>query len=184
MSTDVAVNLTTGEILERLDEQPAETLAEALDAVHRQQDQLKTWARALEAELRARLKVRQAKLVVFGDWEVEVASGRESVWDAEALEQAMRELVDAGVVQAGDLTGIITRQPVVSRAAAKQLAARLTGDAKARVDAACSWKDKPGRLTVARSVALPAVDPPEARPGAQITPSEPKSDLDPQELFR
>lgn len=150
----VAVNPSTGELLEHLDQQPPEALAAALDAVHVLQGRLKESGDALEAELRRRLKMRQARLVVFGDWEVEASVSRESVWDAVELEGAMTRLVEDGTIRAADIADVITREPVVARTKAKQLASRLTGDARAAIDAACTWKEKPGKLTVARSVNL------------------------------
>jgi hypothetical protein len=171
---DLVVHPGTGEVLERLDDQPAEVLAEALVAVRARQEEAKRWSDALEAELRRRLQLRQTKLAVFGEWEVEAAAGRESVWDAEQLEGAMRELVDEGVVKAGDVADVITREPVVSRSKAKALQARLTGDARERVAAACTWRDKPGKLTVARSVELPAPE-----QAAELAPGAPAPALGP-----
>lgn len=197
------VHLGTGELLERLDEQPADTLAEALHLVHARQAEAKRWEDALEAELRRRLKVRQVRLAVFGDWEVEAASSRESVWDADELEHTMRRLVDEGAIRAGDVANVITREPVVSRSKAKQLASRLDGDAKTAVEAACTWKEKPGKLTVVRSVQLPAPaghHPADAAPvpadrssagdgrtpdaaSALVPTPAPTSTLNPEELF-
>jgi hypothetical protein len=174
------VHLGTGEVLERLDEQPPETLAEAFHLAQEREAEAKRWADALAAELRRRLKMRQARLVVFGDWEVESTVTRESVWDADELEGTLRRLVDEGVVRAGDVADVIVREPVVARAKAKALASRLDGDARAAVQAACTWREKPGKLTVARSVELLApapAEPPTAGDGR--TPI----DLDPQELF-
>jgi len=152
------VDLSTGEVLERLDEQPPETLAQALDVVRAQIAERREWETALAGELRNRLKMRGSKLVVFGDWEVEATVKRESDWDVDGLEAAMRDLVDEGIVRAGDVAEVITRTPVVSRSKAKTLLSRLTGDARERVAALCTWREKPGAVTVARSVALPAPD--------------------------
>ena len=202
--TDLApVDLETGELLERLDEQPAETLAKALALVIEREAEAKRWHEALEAELRNRLKIRQTRLAVFGEWEVEASVSRESVWDRDELEGVMRELVDGGVIQAKDATGIIYRETSGHRAAAKRLASILTGDAKAAVEATCTWKDKPGKLTVVRSVQLPApaghhpagaapvpADPSPAGDGrtpdatsAPVSPSAPTPTLNPEELF-
>ena len=154
MTDLVAVNPETGEVLEHLDQQPAEALAEALDAVHGRQATLKEWADALEGELKQRLKLRKSKLVVFGDWEVECRPINRSEWDPAELEGALKRLVDEGVVRAADVADVITHEPVVSSRRAGALASRLTGDAKAAVEAARTWKEKPGKLTVARSVNL------------------------------
>jgi hypothetical protein len=187
------VHLGTGELLERLDEQPAETLAEALALVLEREAEAKRWHEALEAELRNRLKIRQTRLAVFGEWEVEASISRESVWDWDELEGVMRQLVDDGVIQAKDATGIIYRETTGYRAAAKRLASILTGDAKAAVEATCTWKEKPGKLNVVRSVQLPApapADPSPAgdgrTPGAasgRVSAPAPTPTLDPKELF-
>ncbi|HEV2310268.1 MAG TPA: hypothetical protein VGU73_07070, partial [Acidimicrobiia bacterium] len=150
------------------------------------------------------LKIRQTRFATFGDWEVEASVSRESVWDADELEAAMRQLADEGVIRAGDFSDVITRPPVVSRSNAKALLAHLDGEARERVAAACSWKEKPGKLTVARSVDLAAAlepadggdgRPPEAglsldfrreRQGAVSAPEPapaPPPTLTPEELF-
>jgi hypothetical protein len=147
----------------------------------------------LEAELRRRLKLRQTKLAVFGDWEVESETSRRSEWDADALEQAMQALVDDGVVRAGDIADVIRREPVVSLSKARDLAARLDGDAKASVEACRTWKEKPGPLRVVRSVQLPTADEIRAlrgdtdgRPGegsAAVPPAADQPQLTAEELF-
>ena len=179
------VHLGTGEVLERLDEQPADTLAEALHLVLEREAEAKRWADALAVELRRRLAIRQTKLAVFGEWEVEASTSRESVWDAAELEAALQQLVEEGVVRAGDVADVITREPVVSRSKAKTLASRLTGNAKATVEATCAWRDKPGKLTVAKSVQLPAPAAPPAldAPSAPVSAPAPTPALNPEELF-
>lgn len=151
---DYAVHPGTGEILEHLDQQPAEALAETLDAVRGRQDELDRWAGALDRELRRRLKLRSAKLAVFGDWEVQAPTGNQSVWDADELEPVLAGLVADGTVRAADIADVITRPPVVSVSRANRLLARLTGDAHSAVAACRTWKEKPGKLLVARSVQL------------------------------
>lgn len=196
MSTDLAapVDLTTGEVLERLDEQPPEVLAEALDAIHNRQDELKLWGDALEAELRRRLKLRRSRVVVFGDWEVEATRARQSDWDLGGLEPVLEQLVEEGVVRAADVADVITREPVISRKAARQLMGRLTGDARAAVEACCAWRETAGKLTVTRSIELASGTPegvlsaenaasPVARRDADRTPSAVSTTLDPTELF-
>ena len=189
-----AVNPATGEVLESLHQQPPEALAEALSAVHAYQEDLKRWGDALEAELRNRLKIRKRKLVVFGDWEVAASTTRHSEWDADQLEAAMRQLATDGTVQAGEMTAIITREPVVSRSRAKKLRDRLTGEARALVDACCTWKEKPGKLTVARSAELVPGDqhadenaalqtPSAASPPLPSTGSPAFTPINPEELF-
>ena len=161
-----AANPITGEVLEHLDQQPPEKLAETLADIYRRQEQFKTWEAAIAGELRQRLKLRKSKLVVFGDWEVQMAVTRSAEWDVAELEVVLQGLVDEGVIRAADAAGIIARDPVVSKSKAGQLASRLTGDAQERVTALRTWKEKPGKLTVARSVDLL-----DAAPAAERTPS-------------
>jgi hypothetical protein len=181
MTVDLAaVNPDTGEVLEHLDQQPAETLAEALDAIHTRQTELARWADALAAELRRRLKVRQTTLAVFGDWEVAAARKRESEWDADELEPVLQQLTGDGTIRAGDWVDVITRTPVVSRSRAGALLTQLDGAAADAVKACRTWKEKPGPLTVTRSVQLnpatvqrglpgpgPLADPPQPPPNLE-----------------
>lgn len=163
----VAVNPDTGEVLEHLEQQPPEVLAEYLDAVNRHQARLKDWNSALQGELRRRLKLRRTRLIVFGDWEVELTRSRSRDWDADGLEPVLKQLVDEGVVRAGDVTDVITRTPAVSPARARDLLARLDGEAQTAVEACFTWHEKAGGLTVTRSQQLlPAAKeapPPEIR---------------------
>ena len=180
MSTDLAaVNLTTGEVLEHLEQQPPSVLAEALAAVHTHQAELKRWNDALEGELRRRLKIQQVTGAVYGEWEVTAARGRESVWDAAELEPALQRLADDGVIRPGDWTGVITREPVVSKSKARDLLAQLDGDAAETVKACRTWKDKPGKLTVTRSIALVAPEQGSLTPPPPPEPSEPANPAEP-----
>jgi hypothetical protein len=198
MGTDlVAVNPATGEVLEHLEQQPPDVLAEALDAVHRRQDELKRWSDALEAELRRRLKLRGSRLVVFGDWEVEAPRSRRSDWDAGGLEPILQQLAEEGVIRAGEWADVITHAPVVSASRANALLARLDGSAAEAVEACRTWRETAGKVTVTRSIelvsgtperVLSAANTPDAEPtgraaNADRTPSGAPTTLDPQELF-
>ena len=78
MSTElVVVNPATGELLEHLDQQPPETLADALAAIRSRQDDAARMAAALEGELRRRLAMRGRKMAVYGTWEIEAQGTRE-----------------------------------------------------------------------------------------------------------
>lgn len=168
MTTIEAVHPATGEILEHLDQQPAEKLADTLDEIYRQQGELARWESAIAAELRQRLKVRQTKRATFGDWEIEATTSRSAEWDAAELEAELAGLIDQGIVRAGDVAEIVTRPPVVSKSKAGRLVSTLTGDARDRVAALRTWKEKPGKLTVARSVDL--LDAAAAPPATEKTP--------------
>lgn len=187
-----------GQLLEDLGTQPPEILADALDAIRTRQANLKAASDALEAELRARLKLRQAKLAVFGDWEVEASTDRKSVWDADELEPTLQRLIYEGALRAGDVADVITRTPVASVSKANAVVRRLTGDAAAAVEACRTWTEKPGKLTVVRSVQLldtthgaPTDEPPAPAPfdtdpdaaSAPVPAPAPPPDLNPEELF-
>ena len=150
-----AVHPGTGEVLEHLDQQPPEALAEALDAIHAREAELKRWGGAIEGELRRRMRALDRRLVVFGDWEVEQPIVRSSEWDAVELEAVLRRLIDEGDGPSfREVADVVTRAPVASRSAATALLRRLQGEAAEAVRETCMWREKPGKLTVARSVDL------------------------------
>ena len=149
----------TGEVLDRLDQQPPELLAETLHAIHDRQAQYKTASAALEAELHRRLTLRGRTQSTFGHWEVSFEQGNESVWDGDELETALRALIDDGVLDARECVGVITHDPTVHRTEANKLIGRLSGGARHSVERCRTWRPKGrGRIVVARSVALPSPD--------------------------
>jgi hypothetical protein len=150
----LVVNPDTGELLEHLDQQPPEILAEALDAVRGRQAKLKQWGDALDGELRRRLKIAGRTLEVFGEWEVECKPSRTREWDPGELEGVLQQLVDDGTIEAAEATGVIVREPKVSGKAALALRGRLGEDGRALVDGAFTWKERPTPVVVARSVQL------------------------------
>jgi hypothetical protein len=155
-STDVGVvNPATGELLERLDAQPAEALVDALVAIRERRAALREAEDVVEVELRRRMDLRGRKLAVIGPWEVEVASGNVREWDADALEGVLRELIDDGVVHAAEVTEVIRHETTVSGREALRIAGRLSGPAKAAVERCFVWRKKGGgRLRIERSVEL------------------------------
>ena len=149
----------TGEVLDHLDQQPPETLAETLAAIRDRQAQYKTAGETLAAELHRRLILRGRNQTIFGGWEVAFEQGNESVWDGDELEAALRNLIDGGVLDARECVGVITHDPVVHRTEANRLIGRLTGAARHSVERCRTWRAKGrGRIVVARSVALPPGD--------------------------
>lgn len=163
MADDVAVvHPSTGEVLDALDAQPPSALADALLALRERHSELRKMERALEDELRRRMATRGRALLVFGDFEVAVRAGRKSEWDADDLEATLRELLDQGTVQAGELTEVIRHPTVVSLSQAQRLVDRLSGDARAAVERCRRWVPSGSpKVEVARSVSLPA---PEGEP--------------------
>jgi hypothetical protein len=147
----------TGEVYEHIDQDPPERLAELGIAIRERIEQLKGIQVMVDAELRRRLEIKKKAMVVFGDFEVQYTPGRESVWDAEALEIAMGDLVNEGVLTAGELTGVIKREPEVVRSKANALLGRLTGAARASVESCRTWRDRrTARLVITRSAQLVA----------------------------
>ena len=110
----------------------------------------------IDAELRTRMG--GCELWPVGAFEVSLQNVNESLWDAEQLETVLRELVETGAVQAGNVTEVIRHETTVSRSEAGRLAKQLTGRARDAVEACRTWRRKSGRIVVERSVQLPAGD--------------------------
>ena len=153
------VNLATGEQLECLDQQPAETLAEALDAVRRHQTQAKEWAAALEGELRKRLQVRGRKRDIAGGWELQIEESGGYEWDADDAEDTLRRFVEAGVLRAGELTGVVTHETVVHKREMNVVLGRLADAEQAELKQYRRWVPRGvPRVRVTRSVPLLAAN--------------------------
>ena len=142
---------------------------EVLDAAGAAGDQLAEWhdqlaaikraadtaLRDVDTELRHRMGDRTGP-VPMGTWEVSAKTPRTSVWDWEELEVVLRELVEAGVVQAGDVTEVIYHKTGGRAKEAGDLVKRLAGVAKDNVERCRSYKPGTTVLVVEQSVALPA----------------------------
>jgi hypothetical protein len=154
--TDIVIHPSTGEILTDLPAVPLEVLADTYLHLQTRERELKDWRQLLAAELQARLNIRQRTILSAGDYEIRYEAANESVWDADELELVLQRLADEGVITPAEATGIIRRpEPVVDRTQAKRLRARLTGQARAAVEACCTWRPKPrATLTVTRNLPL------------------------------
>jgi hypothetical protein len=151
----VVVHPNTAEVLDHLDQQPPEVLAECLHAVTARQATLKASADALDAELRRRLQIRGRNVATFGDWTVALEQGREAVWEGEQAEEILRELVDEGVLRAGELTDVISHETVIHRSAMNRVLARLTDTYRGKLEAARYWQSRGrGRLRVTATAQL------------------------------
>jgi hypothetical protein len=145
----------TGEIISIAGAPPA-VLADAWTALRERERQLKEWRGLVEDQLRILLAVRQRRGAwPVGDFEISVKGGRYSEWDGEQLEIVLRELVDDGVVLAGEVTDVIRHETTVSASAADRLSRRLAGEAHRAVEACREWKDRRGSIEVVRSAQLP-----------------------------
>ena len=150
-----AANPATGEVLDRLDEQPAEKLAEALDEITGRMIEYKRWQTAVETELRRRLRLVNRNQYVWGGWEIVKTRSRKSEWDVDELRQVIESLVDEGTIKAAEAVDVIVQPPAeVKRENAKRLAASLNGAARKAVEACCTWKEERGKLTVHKTVEL------------------------------
>jgi hypothetical protein len=145
------VHPATGEVLDLV--AGADQLAEWHDQLTTIRAAATEALRAVDAELRQRMGDRQ--LWPTGEWEIGLTGVNESEWDGDALEAVLRELVEEGIVQAGSVTEVIRHETTVSRSEAGRLAKQLTGKAREAVEACRTWRRKPGRIVVRRSVALP-----------------------------
>jgi hypothetical protein len=150
------VNPATGELLDGLEFQPPERLAELSYNIRDLQAKLKDFDALIDDELRRRLDARGRRQMVFGEWDVELQQGRnEAVWDADDLEAALRALVDDGTLNAGECTGLITHETVVHRTELNRLLGHLSGQARAAVEACRTWRRKgAGRVRVEKQVPL------------------------------
>lgn len=152
--TTVAVNVATGELLEHLEEQPPEVLAESYAYGLELQATLKRSMAALEGELRQRMKTLDRELVVFGDFEVEAKSDNRREWDPDELESVLEDLRDRGVIRAAEGAGIIETTKSVKGTAALALRSRLGHDAQSQIDTTYTWTRKRRALRIVRSVSL------------------------------
>ena len=154
--TEIAVvNPVTGEVLDALETQPPETLADTLYAVRQHTSDLRKVEQALADELRRRIGTRDRTVFQWGEYEVTAKPEYRREWDPEELEGTLRELLDQGTVQAGELTEIIRHETVVSGKEALHLLGHLSGDSLKAVERCFSWKQKgPARVQVTPTVPL------------------------------
>jgi hypothetical protein len=150
----VVAHPVTGELIEQLDAQPAEVLADALYQLRERRLAMREMESALEGELRRRVAIRDRAVFVFGEYEVSNKSTSRREWDGDELEGVLRELLDQGTLHAAELTEVIRHETRVSGKEAQRLLGRLTGDALKAVERCFRWRQGPARLEVERSVQL------------------------------
>lgn len=144
------------QIVRDIDLKPDELLANAVDLIRQSVAEEKKILELVEDEIRRRMELKDRKLAVWGDYEIALESSNESVWNAEELETTLQDLVDDGILRAGELTEIIDRTPTVRRREADRVAKRLSGQPRAAVEACRVWRVKGGRarVRVTKSVEL------------------------------
>lgn len=138
------VHPVTGEVLVAADIEletlSPDTLAEALLVAREHESQVRNVRVAIERELKARALRRESKRWLLERFEIAVKPVRESVWDPDELEATVRELVDRGVVDAGEWTDLIRHETIVSRSTAARLERQLSGAALDALKRCRTWR--------------------------------------------
>lgn len=138
---DLIFDPRTGEILGELADEATDRLADLVLELRARETQLAEMRKQIEAELRDRLKQQGRRVATVGDYELETKTSRKRVWDGDELEGALRHLVDEGVLQVGDLTGLVTRETKVDGTKAAKLLGQLQGAAKHMIEQCFHWED-------------------------------------------
>ena len=152
LAAPLTVHPSTGEVLDLA--ASSDTIAGwhyQLTLIRRAAD---TALRDVDAELRQRMGERT--LWPIGEYEVTVEGANKSEWDWDELETVLRDLVETGAVQAGNVTEVIKHETTGSAREAGRLSKQLTGAAHDAVEACRTWVRHRGRLVVKQSIALPA----------------------------
>ena len=153
--TAVVYHPDTGEQL-ALGQAGTDTLAELQLALKARESTLKAWREQVEAELLDRLEQAKRRKATVGDYEIAVETTNRREWDADELEQTCAELIEAGVLDTGELGGLIEPQPPkVDGKLAASLLTRVTPKARTALERCFEWKrsGRP-RLSVTKSVQL------------------------------
>jgi hypothetical protein len=167
----IVVHPQTGELVVDLHTLPAATLADVQLALKQREGELRDMRREVDSELRRRFDDDLAErgidvtapqalghVLIADDFEVRVTGGRERVWDPDELETTLRELIDAGALDARDCIDVIEHRSVVRGSEAKRLLDRADSDIKAALRRCHTWQrkgDGRGYVRVDRAVALP-----------------------------
>jgi len=144
-----------GTILQDLQTEATGLLAHVALELTERVRQMRLMRELVEAELAHRVHDAGRRVVLVDGLELKVESGRSRVWDPEDLEAALRDLVDAGTLQAGELTGLITHNVHVDGKHAQRLLGLLHGPALAAVERCFRWETKGReRLVITPSITL------------------------------
>lgn len=151
----MVVDPRDGTILENLDDAPPGLLTEVAVELKRREQHFRAMRALVETELVDRVQAHSRNTVHIAGYELRVEGGRQRVWDPEDLEECLRELVDDGVLHAGELTGLITHVPKVDGKQAQKLLGMVNGRARGLLERCFRWetKGKP-RLTITPSQPL------------------------------
>jgi hypothetical protein len=108
----------------------------------------------VEAELTDRMTAEDRRRLITDHYEIQLEGARSREWDPDALEAALRQLVDDGTLHAGELTGILTHQVKVDRKAAQRVLGTLQGRPLALREQCFTWEKGRARLVVTPVVPL------------------------------
>src|SRR5215471_2717013 len=144
----------TGELIENLKVIGTEPLADLMLAVRDKLAALKEIEHLASDEIRHRMKFHDRAVWVVGNYGIECKPINRSVWDWDELDGVLRQLVDDGVLHAGECTGVIRKEIKGSAREADRLAKRLDGKPRRMVEGCRVWEQKPGRVEVVRQVQL------------------------------
>ena len=133
-----------------VDHQP---LVDILLALRARLDQLKQWEQIVNDELVRRHEDRKAAQVV-GAYEVDVTTTRGRDWDAEALHDTLRDLVDRGILGAHEIEGIVILEKRVDGKKAVALLNDLDGEALQMVRDCFTWKKGRAKVEVTPTAVL------------------------------
>jgi len=136
----VVIDPQTGEVFDTPADLPTDRLAELAYRLRAAEADRKLWRRAIDDELRARLERDGRREAVVGDYALSVTTGRSRVWSADELETAVRDLIDTGVLHAGEITGLIRRETKVDGRIAAQLLDQLSGAPHDLIASCFAWE--------------------------------------------
>lgn len=144
----VVVDPISGEVHADARDLPSDRLAQLAYRLRQAESERRLWRSAIEDELRTRLERDGRSEAIVGDYALAITSGKRREWDADELEGVVSDLVDSGVLQAGEIAELITREAKVNGTLARQLLERMTG-APHEVLASCfTWVQRGPRVTI------------------------------------
>lgn len=142
-SDDLIFDPRTGEVIDNWTTEPSDRLAALVLEHARCEKRLADMRKRIEAELDGRLEALGRKRAVVGDYEIAKQDGsRSRAWDGDELENVLTELVNTGVVTAGEVADIVTRATKVNGTKARDLLNRLDGRAKQALEECFTWETK------------------------------------------
>jgi len=142
------VDPQSGQVYDAPADLPSDRLAELAYRLRQAEAERRLWRRAIEDELRQRLERDGRREAVVGDYSLAITSGRSREWDADELEGAVQGLVDAGVLQAGEIAELLTRDVKVNGVLARQLLERLSGAPHDVIASCFTWVQKSPRVVI------------------------------------